>query len=88
MPGAQPISGVVLDPNGNPVEGARVYVTASPAPIPDVALLTGPDGAFVIGASAAGKYRIAASAEGFETGEAEFDTGAPRTVELRLRRAV
>jgi uncharacterized GH25 family protein len=85
MADTQPISGVVLDPDGRPVLGARVYVTASPAPIPDVAILSGPDGEFVLGADAPGIYRLAASADGYRTAEAEIDTSNPWNVELRLQ---
>jgi uncharacterized GH25 family protein len=86
MADAQPISGVVLDPDGRPVPGARVYVTASPAPMPDVAILTGPEGEFVLGVSVAGIYRLAASADGYRTADAEIDTSHPWNVELRLSR--
>lgn len=86
MADAQPISGVVLDPDGRPVLGARVYVTASPAPMPDVAILSGPNGEFAIGAGAPGVYRLAASADGYRTAEAEIDTNGPRHIELRLQR--
>lgn len=79
------ISGVVLDPDGKPVLGARVYVTASPTPMPDIAILSGVEGEFVLGARAPGVYRLAASADSYRTAEAEFDTSSGRTVELRLQ---
>lgn len=88
MAESKTISGVVLDPDGNPFPGARVYVTAAPAPVPDIAILSGPDGAFTLGARAPGMYRIAASADGFRTAEAEFDTSRPGDVKLRLQREV
>lgn len=85
MADAKPISGVVLNPEGRPVLGARVYVTASPAPMPDVAILSGPEGEFILGAPAPGVYRVAASADGFRTAEAEIDTNNAGQVELRLQ---
>lgn len=85
MAGAKTISGVVLDPQGKPFPGARVYVTASPAPMPDIAILSGAEGEFILGAGAPGIYRLAASADGYRTAEAEFDTRRPGAVELRLQ---
>lgn len=57
------ISGVVRDEHGNPVEGARVCVVEGPGPAADVALITGSDGGFTLGAPVAGTYTIEALAE-------------------------
>ena len=83
MADAQPIFGVVVDPQGKPVEGARVYVTSSPGPMPDVAILTGPGGEFTLGVVAPGKYRIGAAADGFRSVETDYATGGAQ-LELRL----
>lgn len=84
---AKTISGVVLDPQGKPVEGARVYFTETPAPMPDIAVMTGGDGRFQVGAGRPGVYRIAAAADEFGTVEIEFDPAKKSTLELRLKPA-
>ena len=80
------IRGRVLDKAGRPVAGARVMVDAAPAPMPDIALLSGEDGGFVLAAPAPGAYRLRAVTD--EAGEAlgtvEVDDG-DATLELRLR---
>jgi Carboxypeptidase regulatory-like domain len=80
------IHGAVVDEQGRAVEGARVAIVDAPAPSPDVALLTGPDGEFVLGAQRQGRYRIAVHADGYESAEATVDVVAdqPATVRLEL----
>ena len=65
---ARVISGTVLSASGQPVALARVYVLAAPGPVPDVALLTGADGRFEIGALQPGAYEIGASTDGLGSG--------------------
>ena len=83
------IHGTAVDDDGAPVAEARVVVLASPAPMPDVALLTGPDGSFVLGALAPGTYRLAVHADGYDGAEAtvEVQGDRPATVRLRLGRS-
>ena len=61
------ISGSVRDRNGKPVRGARVYVVQAPASVPDIAALSGADGAYACSVPRAGDYAIGCSAEGFAT---------------------
>ena len=58
------ISGVVTGPKG-PVAFARVTVTSAPAPMPDLAGLTGEDGTFRMGTVGPGRYVVAVYADGF-----------------------
>jgi hypothetical protein len=58
------VSGVVRDSAGNPVPQARVYFTAGPGPLPEIAALTDASGAFSLTASAAGDYTLECAAEG------------------------
>jgi hypothetical protein len=83
------IQGTAVDDDGAPVAEARVVVLDSPAPMPDVALLTGPDGSFVLGALETGTYRLAVHADGYDGAEAsvEVQSDRPATVRLRLRRS-
>jgi hypothetical protein len=83
------LQGQVVEPDGAPVAGARVLITASPVPVPDIAQVTGPDGRFATTAPAPGAYRIAAYATGRATVEVEVDVSAgghPPTVEFVLQR--
>ena len=68
------ISGSVVDAQGAPVDGARVFLTAGPVPLPDIAAVTGPDGRFELAAPAPGDYTIACAGE----------TGAGESVEVRV----
>jgi Carboxypeptidase regulatory-like domain len=52
------LRGVVVDPAGRPVEGARVGLSAGPAPLPEIAALTGADGAFAFGVPVPGTYEV------------------------------
>ena len=45
--------------------GARVLFTSAPAPLPDIAALTGEDGTFTLSVPVPGKYELAVHAEGF-----------------------
>jgi len=83
---ANTINGVVLDAAGRPVAQARVYVVKAPGPVPDVAVLTGPDGRFALAASRAGTYEIGCSTDRSGSGSATVVVGAQdAVVELRLR---
>lgn len=82
------ISGVVRTARGRPVADARVYVTRSPVPLPDIAALTDEQGAFAFAVPAAGSYTLACSVEGQATLEATVtvpkDKGRRVAVEFRL----
>lgn len=78
------ITGIVVDPQGHPVAGAVVAVTAAPVPVPDIAAVTGQDGRFSIMVSATGSYRLLINA-GPATTEHGVDVGPDRaevTVEI------
>jgi hypothetical protein len=65
------LTGVVVDPTGRPVADARVALASSPVEVPDVAGLTGEDGAFSLAVPVPGVYRVAAFAD---QGRAEVTT--------------
>lgn len=52
------ISGRVVDADGRGVPDARIGITDSPVAMPDMALLTGADGGFVLGVPVAGRYGL------------------------------
>ena len=80
------IRGRVVDPQGQPVEGASVYFVSGPGSQPDVAMLSEEDGSFALpGVSTAGTYRVGATAVGM-SGEVEVIMGAESTtVEVKLQ---
>ena len=58
------ISGIATGPDG-PVAFARVMIEKAPAPMPDLAGLTGEDGMFTFGTVGPGRYVVAVYADGF-----------------------
>ena len=72
------IAGVVRDTRGRPVPQARVYLTAGPGPLPDIAMLTDEAGGFCLSVALEGQYKLASSADGF----------APTEVSVRAQRGL
>jgi hypothetical protein len=79
------IAGVVRDHLGDPVEGARVYITDAPGPVPDIAAVTGPDGRFSLGTPMDGTYTIESRADGFTSARSTVASPDPPFVTLTLR---
>jgi len=82
------LSGTVHDPEGRPVAGARVLFTSAPAPLPDVAALTGADGSFTLAAPEPGSYELAVHADGFAPVNVRCTLGraAGKPLLIKLRR--
>ncbi len=57
------LMGVVVDSAGRPVADARVALASSPVEVPDIAGLTGEDGAFSLAVPVPGVYRVAVFAD-------------------------
>ena len=83
------ISGRVLDGEGNPIAGARVYFVGGPGSFPDVAALTNEQGAVTLTAPTPGSYEIEAAAEGFAPRKAAVTVtaGEQTTSEIVLEKA-
>lgn len=67
------IRGAVRTADGSPIEGAVVVIVEAPVDVPDIGAMTGDDGAFVVGAPAAGRYRLGVRADGHAAREFELD---------------
>jgi hypothetical protein len=80
------IAGVVRDESGAPIEGAPVYFIDTPAPVPDVAALTGADGGFALTVPVGGTYTLESRAEGFAPTRATIDSRDAGGIELTLQR--
>jgi len=88
MPAKDPVPvlhGTVLDSRGQPVADAVIAVTRAPADIPDIAALTGPDGAFSFGVPQPGRYQIAVHARGHPGMSATVQVGTTAGTECVLR---
>jgi protocatechuate 3,4-dioxygenase beta subunit len=82
------IKGRVTDPAGQPVAGAKVYITNAPEPMPDVAALTNAAGEFALEAPAPGQYRIACTADHHRPAseQVEVPAGGGATARIRLEK--
>jgi hypothetical protein len=82
------LSGVVRDPNRNPVAQARVYFTHSPVSLPDIAVLTDSNGRFSLSVPSSGTYTIEAVADGFapSTATATIMDNQEKQLEIELKR--
>ncbi len=79
------ISGVVTGPDG-PVALARVTVDSAPAPMPDLAGLTGEDGTFRMGTVGPGRYVVAVYADDFVPARAAVTVhSGDREVDVHVR---
>jgi hypothetical protein len=79
------ISGVVRNPSGNPVTDARVYFTAGPVPLPEIAALTDSNGAFSLSAPSPGIYSIECNADGFAPKAATVTVASGQKVHIDIQ---
>lgn len=78
------LSGTVHDPEGRPVAGARVLFASAPAPMPDIAALTGEEGRFTLSVPVPGKYSLAVHADGFAPAKVICDVPSANAETLRI----
>ncbi len=76
---------MVLDADGNPVEGAFVTVVWGTAPTPEIARRTSADGSFGVGLPA-GRFRVRAVAADGRAGEIQVEGGEGSSIVIRLGR--
>ncbi len=63
------IRGLVADAEGDPIGWATAVFVEGPVALPDIAAVTDDAGRFTVAVPAAGDYRLACHAEGFEPNE-------------------
>jgi hypothetical protein len=78
------IFGVVRDPDGHPVGGARIVYASAPVAMPDIAALTGSDGDFVLSAPAPGTYVLGCYAEGYASAALSIHVAGAETVHVQI----
>lgn len=71
------VSGTVTDPSGKPVPSAAVSYVRGPVPLPEIAALTGDDGAFSLTAPVPGRYEVQVNAEGHRPAVRSFEVESP-----------
>jgi hypothetical protein len=72
------IEGRVVDAAGAPVPMASVYFVEGPVPLPDIAALTGPDGAFRLSVPGAGAYTLGVRGDGYTPAAVAVEVGGAR----------
>ena len=82
------IAGAVVDAEGNPLEGARVYFVEGPIPLPDIAALTDGKGRFALSAPVSGTYQLGVATEvpaGFVQKTTMVEVGEEQRIDLEVR---
>lgn len=79
------ISGIVRGPDGKPVSNARVYFTAGPVPLPEIAAITDSSGEFSLTAPAPGEYVIESAADKFGSRSSKIKVKGGEQVRLNLK---
>ena len=79
------ISGVVRGSDGKPVSNARVYFTAGPVPLPEIAAVTDSRGEFSLTAPAPGEYVIESADDKFGSRSSKVKVKGGEQVRLNLQ---
>lgn len=79
------IRGRVLDQNGQPMAGARVYFRSGPGVHPDIAGLTSEAGDFALFAPNPGTYVIESVADGYEPTMVSAEAGDAGEIQVDLQ---
>lgn len=74
-----------MGPDGKPMEDAAVHFISGPAPLPDIAQLTGPDGRFLLTAPVRGAYSLQVNAPGHEAATVDFEVADEIEIERDVR---
>lgn len=80
------IRGHVVDPQGQPVAEASVYIVSAPASMPDIAQLTDDHGQFIISAPVRGRYTVGVRSDSWGLAQTDVEVSGkePVTVEVQF----
>jgi hypothetical protein len=83
------IRGKVVNPRGDPVAGAAVYVVSSPVSMPDIAMLSDERGEFALAFPAPGLYAVGARSGEWGAAQTKVEVAGEEevTIEIRLTAA-
>jgi uncharacterized GH25 family protein len=79
------IRGQVVDPSGQPVAEASVYIVAAPVNMPDIAQLTDNHGQFVVSAPVAGLYTIGVRTDRWGSAQIDVEAGDQKPVSVEVK---
>lgn len=83
---AATITGVVSDPDGRPIAGARVVVAASDVTV--ATAVTDPGGRYTVGALPAGRYTVLVLCDGFRAAPSDVQIAARDTREVPIAMSI
>jgi protocatechuate 3,4-dioxygenase beta subunit len=79
------IRGRVVDPQGQPVAQAAVYIVSSPASMPDIAQLTDEQGQFAMSAPVPGSYTVGARSDDWGIAKTDVAVGSEEEVTVEVK---
>ena len=74
-----------MDPSGQPVAEASVYIVASPVHMPDIAQLTDDHGQFVVSAPVAGRYTVGVRTDQWGSAQIDVEVGDKQPVSVEVK---
>jgi hypothetical protein len=79
------ITGVVTNDRGEGISAARVWLSAGPVALPDIAGLSDERGSFTLSAPASGDYTVECAAENYRSESLRVTVRDGERVEIRFR---
>lgn len=79
------IRGRVIDPQGQPVAQAAVYIVSSPANMPDIAQLTDEQGQFAMSAPVPGLYTVGARSDDWGNAKTDVEVRGEEQVSVEVK---
>lgn len=79
------IRGHVVDPQGDPMAEAAVYIVAAPGSMPDIAQLTDDQGQFTIAAPVPGRYTVGVRSDRWGVVHTDVEVGSEEQVSVEVQ---
>lgn len=79
------IRGNVVDPHGQPVAQAAVYVVSAPVSMPDIAQLTDDQGEFIMSAPRRGRYTLGARSDAWGSAQTDVEVSSEESVTVEVK---